>query len=763
LFEINRLTDFDFEAVSKDIFESHLNIPLEIFTPGPDGGIDLRYLAEQQHRGLIIQCKHWVRSSRSALIQHMKRVELAKIKAVNPDRYILATSVPLTPAAKDKLMEALHPYLRSPGDIYGLQEIESLLQSHPEIVRRHLRLWLNSSAVLQSLLNKKILTRSFDLAEDARQAMLVYVPNQSYYRASEILESEHLCIISGLPGIGKTTLAQVLSVTYANSGYEVFEISEDADEINAVWDDRAAQLFYYDDFLGQTTLDDKLHKNEDSRLLRLLRRVNHSTNKRMILTTREYILEQARQRYERIGAEDFSPLTTVLSLNDYTDVIRAEILYNHVYFSELAEDDKALFAEPSIYKRIITSPKFNPRLIDYSIRASIARGDRGNAVTQEIFDNLATPRRIWEHIVLHQLDSLSVQILVVLFSFRQHVLLNELARAVEAYPVQGGNQLNDREFRKSLKVLDGTMVRITPESTKLMVEYHNPSINDYMREYVFGSDLILLRLLSTIDTFSQLQHIWLYFDRWRMAKEKLELPEIRATIIEVAIRIFKGDIAEVSAGADIRQDQLFGRSSTILEIAEKLDSDQIRELIREWFCSVDMYEVLPDTDDLVTLLKEMLTSNSASIKRLVFDSLDTAIEYITEDTSDWRNANAAKDALEDLENSVPVAIGNEIRARITSIEEKIDDHARYWIERAAEIGEVPSYMEDLDEMIAYAKQYGDPEESFPGLSVAEDVAYARQTSAPTLHVSREPNAYATRPENDKIIRRMLGMLRNSDR
>jgi hypothetical protein len=334
------------------------------------------------------------------------------------------------------LVVALSPYLRSPSDIYGLQEIESLLQSHPEIVRRHLRLWLSSAAVLQSLLNKKILTRSFDLAEDAQEAMLVYVPNQSYPHASEIIEDKHVCIISGIPGIGKTTLAQVLSVTYANSGYEVFQISEDADEINAVWDDRVAQFFYYDDFLGQTTLDDKLHKNEDCRLLRILRRANRSKNKRMILTTREYILEQARQRYERIGAEDFSPLTAILSLSDYTDVIRAEILYNHIYFSGLAEDDKALFAEPTTYQRIIKNLKFNPRLIDYSIRASVARGDRGSAVTQEIFDNLANPRRIWEHIVLHQLDPLSVDILVTLFSLHEGQLLDNLAIAVKAYLAQ---------------------------------------------------------------------------------------------------------------------------------------------------------------------------------------------------------------------------------------------------------------------------------------------------------------------------------------
>ena len=660
-------------------------------------------------------------------------------------------------------MNVLRPYLRSPSDIYGLQEIESLLQSHPEIVRRHLRLWLNSAAVLQSLLNKKILTRSRDLAEDAQQAMLVYVPNQSYYRASEILENKHLCIIAGLPGIGKTTLAQILSITYASSGYEVFEISEDADEINAVWEDNAPQLFYYDDFLGQTTLDDKLHKNEDSRLLRILRRVNHSTNKRMILTTREYILEQARQRYERLSAEDFNPFTAVLSLGDYTDLIRAEILYNHVYFSALADDDKALFAEPVTYRRIIRNPKFNPRLIDYSIRASIARGDHGDAITQEIFDNLATPRRIWEHIVLHQLDLLSVQILVVLFCFRQRVLLSELAQAVKNYLAQDDGQLNDREFRKSLKVLDGTMVRIAPDSANLMVEYHNPSINDYMREYIVGSDLVLLRLLNSINTFSQLEHIWLYFDRWRTAKAKLEQLEIRDAVIKAAVRTFPAGTSDESSGATIRQVQVFGCTTTILEIAEDLNSDDLREYVREWYCSIDIFDVGPGVDDLVALIKGMLASNSASMKELAYDALDDVIEYITADTSDWNNAKSAKEALSDLADSVHPGIAGDIRIRITSIDEEMDDHARFLIERAAEAGALPSSIQDFDEIIRHARRYQDADEYFPGLSEAGELVVAHQNDARTVSIPPQPRDYQIRPENDKVIWQMLEMLRDPNR
>ena len=138
-FDINRLTDFDFEIVCKDLFEVHLDLTLEIFTPGRDGGIDLRYMAIGANGPLIIQCKHWPQSTCGKLIRHLRHQELPKVNLLKPNRYILATSVRLTPSAKDKIIAALHPHIKSTGDIYGLHEIASLLGNYPEIVKRHLR------------------------------------------------------------------------------------------------------------------------------------------------------------------------------------------------------------------------------------------------------------------------------------------------------------------------------------------------------------------------------------------------------------------------------------------------------------------------------------------------------------------------------------------------------------------------------------------------------------------------------------------------
>ncbi|MGH7928487.1 MAG: restriction endonuclease, partial [Candidatus Binatia bacterium] len=197
-FDLGRLTDYDFEKVCKDIFEEYLQVQLELFAPGADGGVDLRHYRAIDDTTVIIQCKHWAKSGRSKLVRHYEMHEAEKVTRLAPGRYLLATTAELTPPAKGKLAKALQGYLQSTGDIFGLNEIAAFLESHRHIVARHLRLWLTSAAVLRGVLNRDIQHRSRTLAEDIEESLRVFVPNPSYDDAHAILDREHACIISGI-------------------------------------------------------------------------------------------------------------------------------------------------------------------------------------------------------------------------------------------------------------------------------------------------------------------------------------------------------------------------------------------------------------------------------------------------------------------------------------------------------------------------------------------------------------------------------------
>lgn len=96
----------------------------------------------------------------------------------------------------------------------------------------------------------------------------------------------------------RATDAQVLLADLVDrQGFEAFRIAYNLDEIRPVKNWKHKQAFYFDDFLGKTTIE-KVEKNEDQRLLELIEEVASNPNWRFILTTREYILNTAKLRYE---------------------------------------------------------------------------------------------------------------------------------------------------------------------------------------------------------------------------------------------------------------------------------------------------------------------------------------------------------------------------------------------------------------------------------------------------------------------------------
>lgn len=103
------LSPEEFETLLMDLLSAKFKISLEAFKSGKDDGIDLRWTTTATGQpDLIVQCKRYAPAHFAQLLASCK-LEQAKIKKLSPARYILATSVGLTPANKKKLLELLSP------------------------------------------------------------------------------------------------------------------------------------------------------------------------------------------------------------------------------------------------------------------------------------------------------------------------------------------------------------------------------------------------------------------------------------------------------------------------------------------------------------------------------------------------------------------------------------------------------------------------------------------------------------------------------
>ncbi len=504
-YDFKTLSPLDFESLVRDLLQEELKITLESFKPGRDSGIDFRYAASVRNM-LVVQAKHFVGSGFDKLISHLVKDELPKVKLLNPERYLIATSVPLSPLQKEKIVVAMDSTIKSPTDIFGCDDLNNLLGKFPRVEEQTFKLWFSSVAVLEKLLHSKLKNFSRGSLEGIREKSRVYVSNKSFQEAIELIKSQHYCVIAGVPGIGKTILAEMLGLYFAKQGFEFIRITT-AKEAFEFDFEHSPRFLYYDDFLGQTSSADKLEKNEDQALIELIAEIRRSKVSILVLTTRGYILNQARQEYAKIdylARTELKPY--VVDLEKYTREIKAKILYNHLFFSTIDRKALQLIIKTSNLCKIIDHPNYSPRIIEHMTRAVPSCGLTAEEYLRSFLESLDNPTEIWRYAFERHINSASRNLLLSLFSLPSPSSVESLFRAFQSM-----TEGDARSFRESLKELDGTFVKIRVELGRTLVEFHNPSVRDFLNTYL-AANVDLLRHVADCAAFWE-QLDWLCRNR----------------------------------------------------------------------------------------------------------------------------------------------------------------------------------------------------------------------------------------------------------
>lgn len=490
-YDFSTLNGTDLEDLSCDLINAdqpvNSSIRYKTFKEGKDKGIDFLYSTEVNQYEHIGQVKHYLGSGFSGLRSTLKDKELDKVKALNPNKYIVSTSVDLSVANTESIKELFAPFIKSLNDIYGKKDLNRLIEAYPEVLNSHFKLWFSDTTVFQKLLNSNLEYRSVDFLEnEIKRRLKIYVETPAFNIARESLKTNKFIVITGEPGVGKTTLAEMLAYEYIKDDYElvyIYDSIKDAD--SALIPDNSKQIIYFDDFLGSNEVEINKARGSDTILNKVLRRVKQGSNKILIFTTRKHILNRAILESEKLKRFNLLTGENALHLDDYSTDIREALLNNHIENSQIADEYKDILRSKELFKFILEHNYFSPRSVEFiTTKETIGNTSVQNfyRFIKESFDN---PTEIWKHAYINQLNEDDRLFLNTLLSFGDEISEERLELAFEKrinYEITFNNKSRVMHaFKHAYQRLLGGFIYSTKGE---MIRFINPSLTDFLLKYI---------------------------------------------------------------------------------------------------------------------------------------------------------------------------------------------------------------------------------------------------------------------------------------
>lgn len=630
-YDFSTLNDKDFELLVKDLLNAKFNFELQNFKPGKDKGVDLRYSTQSNNNSIVVQAKHYLGSGYNKLKNTLKNEELKKVNDLKPDRYLVTTSVPLSKMQKDEIKDLMKPYIKTSNDVIGQEDLNSYLEEFPEIEKRNFKLWFSSIAILESIINNAVEGRTRFLLENIGRKMPFYVITRTLDQANRILDKEKLLLITGQPGIGKTTLAEVILFERAKNDYKIHKVENirEAEDLISPNNDEK-QVFYFDDFLGANYVEVLNRNTTETQLTSFVERIRRTPNKYLVLTTRTIILNHAVERFEKISRSNLASERFEIQVSDYSKYEKALILYNHLFFKEMKEELYNSILNKKFYKNIIKHNNYTPRIIEFITDKSKINDFSPDDYHQFIQNNLDNPKEIWRHSFEHQIGYFDRCLLLTLFTFNSNVSEKVLSYAFERrlqYEKREHNQIiKSNQFNDSIRVLLDGFVSSVMNNDDLMerrYSFINPSISDFLINYISESESERKSMVSSIVDSVQL-------NRFNPAQSVIPLKKDLQIIIRDKLANF-----EIGFPVHYDDNQIYARTLRLLcEYCRQVDRDAI---LLENFKKINFEDSWGIGDELLYVLLNV--GNSPQTINFIKANFIRLIEIIFEAIYDETDAN----------------------------------------------------------------------------------------------------------------------------
>jgi hypothetical protein len=497
-YDFKGLSPIDFETFARDLLSASEGLSFTTFRVGRDGGVDLEATMADGSR-LVAQCKHTPSATRSVTLRAIAKEQKKWVKQTLPSRYMWVTSADLSHQTHLDMPAKAHPLPLNVSDIWGKGRLNEVL-SQPDcrhVERRHYKLWLESSEAMRQVLDASAWSRGDVLRRRIKRNLSVYVDHPSYDAAAEKLDRERMCLLAGGPGVGKTTLAEVILLRYAESGYRVFVLDDNMSEAFRYLDMDENVFFYYDDFVGQTDAAEFRSRGEVSGLAELIAEVRASSGdghqRRLLLTSRDQVFQQAMSISDALRHLNLTPARFQVTVKNLSPIVKSRIIYNHLYASNMPRVERVKLAKQTPQLMAACHhPNFSPRLVSLVVQRSATSAA---TLMDDLLRTLEDPADIWQG-SFHNLSMAARRLLLALATMPSEGCEESLLRLTAG--------IETADLPLATDETAGSWIAVIRQHGNRFWRFADPSCRDFAFNYIQRNPGLISDIIQRVQTLDHM-------------------------------------------------------------------------------------------------------------------------------------------------------------------------------------------------------------------------------------------------------------------